>query len=303
MKTLSFYCQDATLVAMDAASNAAQSVVLHHFYQTKQIRQKEDGTWVSNVDEEAEEVLCQNLKKHFPEIPFLGEEKSKNQKDRILNTPGPLWIVDPLDGTSNYLHQVPLFCTSIALVYNQKPIVALIHQPLLNEKYSAILGCGAQKQTQTGQASSQIQKMTLSQKQAWSQALISMEVFPVKRRASQKLQELGRIFMSKAQGIRNMGSAAYALALVAQGAFDLFYAESLHPWDKAAGILLVEEAGGKVQTDFLYKDSTGKSSKESKSRKEKKEGKGLLTGPILAGKKSLVESVENLYGENLLDRS
>ena len=276
MKNASFYCQTSTLSVMEAASEAAQRIVLDQLTQVKKAKQKSDGTWVSHVDQEVEDTLYRILKKHFPEIPFLGEERSDKQKDLLLNTQGPLWVVDPLDGTSNYLHQVPLFCTSIALVYHQKPIAALIHQPLMNEKYTALLGHGSYLSSALKK-----QKLHLSENQNESQSLISMEFFPLKRRASQRLKEVGSFFMSRSQGIRNIGSAVYALALVAKGAFDIFYAESLHPWDKAAGILLIEEAGGVALAPPHSENTQNPSLNPSLNL--------LMKGPILAGKKAPVK--------------
>ena len=316
MKNLSFYCQPSTLVAMESASEEAQCIILSQFSQTKEAQRKRDGTWVSEVDREAEKILCRSLKKHFPEVPFLGEEGDHDHWDMILNTKGPLWVVDPLDGTSNYLHQCPFFCTSIALVYNQRPIAALVHYPLRHEKYMALLGHGTQLRHQGypslgypdpqsyqnhpeghqdhpgPQENKNLQNLRLSdgRDKEWCEALISMEFFPLKKRASERLQHLGRFFMSRSQGIRNMGCAAYALALTAKGAFDVFYAESLLPWDKAAGILLVEEAGGEV---LVPKEKEAGTKKEEQSEEASK----LLTGPILAGKKNLVQKSMELLQE------
>jgi len=190
---------------------------------------------VTKVDIECEKAITQLIKKEEPEHKVLGEELGGDSLDAEY-----IWVIDPLDGTTNYAHSYLKFCVSVALVHYGKPIVGVVYDPVMNELYYAIRGQGAYLNGKRIQVS-KVDKI--------ADALLGTG-FAYDR--SQKLAKDVDIFVQilpYPQSVRRDGSAALDLCYVACGRYDGFWELNLKPWDISAGVLLVEEAGG-VVTDL-----------------------------------------------------
>ncbi len=211
---------------------------LIHWNQVKstEVEIKSANQLVSFVDQQSEQKLIEAFQLLIPESTFIGEESSpENRKLEKLT-----WVIDPLDGTTNFLHGLPVFSISVALFYQNEPVVAVIHCPALNETFSASVGKGA---TLNGD------KIQVAQHEQLSDTLLATGFPYYKFDQLDGYLELLKECMQSTRGLRRMGSAAIDLAYVACGRFDAFFEMNLSPWDVAAGILMVREAGGKV-TDF-----------------------------------------------------
>ncbi len=223
--------------AVEAAFRAG--AVIRKYY-TKPIRVREKGKLglVTNADVEAELAALKILKKCAPTFEFLSEE-THSQGVRTEGQDG-LWIVDPLDGTTNFVHRFPMFCVNIALWHRDQIEIAVTYHPILDELYTAIRGKGAfvNKKRMHVSKTSRIRDALLSTGFAYSASDSLSAEMPSFERVSRG-----------ARAVRRPGSAALDLAYTARGVFDGFWERNLAPWDTAAGMLLVREAGGRV-TDF-----------------------------------------------------
>lgn len=196
-----------------------------------QIDLKTPGNLVSFVDKEAETQLVAGLGSLLPEAGFIAEEGS--------GTPHPTlnWIVDPLDGTTNFLHDLPAWCISVALCKADELLLGVVYNPATRELFSAALGQGA---TLNGHP------LSVSTAAVLNDTLIAtgfpFDEFHFQAEYDQAFSHMCRL----TRGLRRFGSAAIDLAYVACGRFGGYFEYSLHPWDVAAGILLVTEAGGTV---------------------------------------------------------
>lgn len=199
------------------------------------IVEKTANQLVSEIDVKAEEIIVTQLKSIFPEAGFVTEENTVENERKPLH-----FIVDPLDGTTNYLHHLDLYSVSVAAVYNDSLIAGVVYVPTKNELFSAVKGQGC---TLNGE------KIQVSNSSILKDSLIATG-FPYYN-FSKKTEYIQCLdyFMQNTRGLRRMGSAAIDLAYVACGRFCAFYELHLNTWDVAAGILLVEEAGG-VVSDF-----------------------------------------------------
>ena len=223
------------------ACAVGRKVLLEYYGHLKKVEEKKHAGLVSEADKESEKAIGEELKKILPEAEFLGEESAFAGASVQSGRAGEKgrWILDPLDGTTNYIHQFPLFCISLALEVSSDIKMAIIDVPLLNETYTAIRGQGAWVNGQ---------KLNVSRTTEVEKSLLSTGFFADDLPA---LEEQLRIFSSlvrKARGVRRSGSAAYDLCQVARGVFDAYWEKNLKPWDTAAGQLLVEEAGGVLLT-------------------------------------------------------
>lgn len=188
---------------------------------------------VSFVDQESEQRLMAGLLEILPGSCFIGEEFNP---DYTLGEE-PTWIIDPLDGTTNFLHGLPIFAVSVALHDAGKTQLGVVHAPAMGETFTATLGGGAHR---NGVA------MKLEGEPTLSQSLIATGFPYCDFEKMLPYLELLSDLMRSTHGLRRMGSAAIDLAYTAAGKFDAFYEMGLAPWDVAAGALLVEEAGGIV---------------------------------------------------------
>ncbi len=217
-----------------AAAEAAAEVLRNSFGQEHNIEYKGGEELVTEVDKRAEQAIKEVLGDAFPGYGILTEESG------LLGSEGEShWIVDPLDGTTNYVHGIPLFCTSIALMREGEVILGVVHGPMANEIYAARRSGGT---TLNGYP------IGVSDTDEPARALLGTS-FPD---ASEELPSglhLFERFMKMTRGMRRLGSGALDLCYVAAGRLDGCYEQGFSPWDVAAGILIVEEAGGKI-TDY-----------------------------------------------------
>jgi len=220
---------------MIEASHAAGKVLLKYFGKRFEVREKAQAGLVTNADLEAEAAVIKILRKARPDFGFLAEE-SGNTETRANANPDGRWIIDPLDGTTNFVHGFPMFCVSIAAEWQGRIVAGVIHHPVLNETYWAVRGKGAW----IGK-----KRMSVSKTARLKDSLLTTGFSYRKRELQAEMTAFERL-SGIARAIRRPGSAALDLAYTARGVFDGFWERRLSPWDLAAGWILVEEAGGKV---------------------------------------------------------
>jgi myo-inositol-1(or 4)-monophosphatase len=223
------------------ACRLGREVLLKYIGNLQHVSEKFQAGLVSEADKESEKVISEYLRKNFPSIEFLGEESSFEGAKVQWSPAGPegRWILDPLDGTTNYVHQFPIFCISLGLEIDGQIQVAIIDCPKMGETYTAIRGQGA---FMNGK------RIQVSGTDLLKNALLATGFVAEKKEVIDEQLKIFSDIVHKCRGVRRPGAAAYDLALVARGVFDGFWERNLQPWDSAAGILLIEEAGGKFVT-------------------------------------------------------
>ena len=223
---------------------AAGKIISEHSKRDVQIFHKGPVDLVTETDLAVEAYLLEEFEKLLPGVAFMGEEgEAKGQKS---NLNGLTWIVDPVDGTTNYAHNVPFVATSVALWSGTEVLLGVINCPLLGECFWAGRGLGAFGGKEEQGKITQTKPLKVSGAAQLSQALLASG-FPYDFADNLPviLRRLGKV-LPLTQGMRRCGAAAIDMAYVAAGKFDAYYEEGIKPWDVAAGWLLVQEAGGKV---------------------------------------------------------
>ena len=219
------------------AALEAGKILLKHFGNVPRsaVRKKARNDFISFVDEESEEIIIKIIRSAFPDHAILAEEGGAFENDSPYR-----WIIDPLDGTTNYLHSIPVFAVSIALEYKNSLIAGVIYNPVSDEIFWASKGEGAFFNGRS---------ISVSDTPILEESFVATG-FPFKNKEllSDYLKAFKNIFQ-QCTGARRMGSAAIDLAYVAAGRFDGFWEIGLKPWDVAAGAIIIEEAGG-IVTDF-----------------------------------------------------
>ena len=225
---------DHLLVKMVAAARRAGSFIRNRAnrLESAQIETKGVHDLVTYVDREAERMLVEDLKDLLPEAAFFTEEKT------VARSQAPWqWVIDPLDGTTNFIHGIPVFSVSLALIHYQKPIAAVVYEIVRDDCFEARKGGGTRLNGKP---------VSVSERSRLSDSLLATG-FPYHDYSRMEaFINMFRWCMLNSRGLRRLGSAAVDLAYVACGRFDGFFEYGLNPWDVAAGVLLVEEAGGKV---------------------------------------------------------
>lgn len=222
------------------AVDIGRACLLGYFGKISQIESKEKAGLVSEADRTCEELMKKELARLCPDVDFLGEETSfLNHETEFKSSSKARWILDPLDGTTNFIHQFPIFCISLALEVNGKMEIGIVDMPMLNQTWTAICGEGAFCNGK---------KISVSKTTEFSNALLSTGFFAEEPAYLDEQLHMFSHFVRIARGIRRPGAAAYDLALVSSGVFDLFWEKNLKPWDTAAGQVLIEEAGGVLRT-------------------------------------------------------
>ena len=231
----------AILAHMEEAAREAGAYLYEGFSQQKTVDHKSSAIdLVTEYDRGAEEMIVSRLTAVYPHFNLLAEEGSRNRTDSPYT-----WIIDPLDGTTNFAHGLPHFCVSIALYEGNTPLAGVVHDPVRDECFTAVSGQGAF--LQQGRSK---QKLQVSTAETLVQSILATG-FPYDRHtaAVNNVAQLAA-FLKKAQGIRRAGSAALDLAYVAAGRLDGYWEFKLHPWDVAAAHLMVLEAGG-LSSDMM----------------------------------------------------
>ena len=221
-------------VAIEAAKEAGK-FLKHNLGKVKEITVKngQEKNLVTEIDKKSEELVVSIIRKHFPGHDILAEESgSEHGKQSEYR-----WIIDPLDGTTNFTHGLPIYCVSIGLERKGEVIAGVIYDPNLDELFSAEKGRGAFLNGR---------RLRVSQTPSLNQSLL-VSGFPynVSENPDNCLEHFVN-FVIECQGVRRMGSAAIDLAYVAAGRYDGFWEVHLNAWDMAAGVILIREAFGKI---------------------------------------------------------
>lgn len=228
------------LAVAEMACIEAGKIAMKYFRKRFSINYKAPRNPVTQVDIECEQRIKKLISGHFPEHSFLGEEEGKQGNSDFV------WLIDPIDGTTNFLHGVDYFCVTVALAKANEVLCGVVYNPMHKKLFSAAKGKGAFLNKK---------KLVVSKIDKLENSLV-VSGFPynapeLERKTLQSTANL----RGKCQDIRRFGSAALDLCSVAQGTMDAYFEYQLNPWDVAAGILIVREAGGKV-TDINGKEAT-----------------------------------------------
>ena len=217
--------------AVDAARNAGD-ILRKNFGRRQKISFKGEIDLVTEVDKESERYILGRIRETFPDHGVLSEESPE------AVSPSPYrWIIDPLDGTTNYAHGYPCFCVSIGVERDKEQVAGAVYDPLLDEMYTAVAGAGAFRNGQ---------RICVSEVDDLRKALLATGFAYDVRRSDDNNFDYFKAFVFTGQAIRRDGSAALDLCYVASGRFDGFWELKLKPWDTAAGCLIVREAGGVI---------------------------------------------------------
>lgn len=200
--------------------------------------------YVTEVDYAVQKFIRENLVKLYPEIQFLGEEKDNGG----IDMDGVTWVLDPVDGTTNLIHDYRASAISLALLEHKEPVLGMVYHPYLKEMFCAQKGKGSFCNGE---------KIHVSDADSMQESLIAVGTSPYNKKLAAELFPMFESIFIKSQDIRRSGSAAIDLAYVAAGRVDGFIEKELKIWDFAAGTLLVREAGGKVM-DFSGADLQAK---------------------------------------------
>ena len=228
---------DALVALADAAAAAGADVVRRGFGTAPELRSKGPGDWVSDVDMSSERAVRAVLTAGAPDLPVFGEEEGGERASVG-------WLVDPLDGTTNFLHGFPMVGVSVGLIVDGRPVVGVIHAPMHGDVFTARHGGGAFR---NGVA------MRVSERPV--EHAVCATGFPFRARAD-RITEYLPVFvraLDAFEDLRRAGAASLDLALTAAGVYDGYFEQSLGPWDVCAGAVLVREAGG-VVTDWSGDD-------------------------------------------------
>jgi myo-inositol-1(or 4)-monophosphatase len=245
--------RSATITVMIRAAFAAAKSLKRDFGEVEhlQVSEKGPGDFVSRADLQAERTLRAELARTRPDYGFLGEEGGETKGD-CRNR----WIADPLDGTTNFLHGVPHFAISLALEREGEIIAGIIYQPISDELFWAEKGNGAFIDTPNARS----RRLRVSGRKELGRALVATGIPHIGRGDHPDyLRKLGSV-MGKTAGVRRWGAASLDLAFVAAGRYDAFFEFGLAPWDVAAGLLLVREAGGMIADTAGHPYALGASS-------------------------------------------
>jgi len=216
---------------MAEIAREAGNLLMEHFHRRVKIEYKGDADLVTEADRASEKLILERIRTYWPSHEVIGEEGAKIETGSEYR-----WYVDPLDGTTNFAHSYPVFCVSLGLAFQGSRKAAVLYDPTRDELFAAELGKGAYLNGQ---------KIEVSKTPKLAQSLVSTGFPSHKRHKNPNIYFYHQLTL-RTHGVRRAGSAALDLASVACGRYDGFWEFNLNAWDTAAGILIVEEAGGKV---------------------------------------------------------
>jgi myo-inositol-1(or 4)-monophosphatase len=261
--------QSAIINVMRAAVIKAGRALVRDFGELEhlQVSVKGPGDFVSNADRKAEKILFEELSRARPGYGFVMEESGVVEGSDTTHR----WIIDPLDGTTNFLHALPVFAVSVALEREGQIVAGMVYNPVMDEMYMAEKGQGAFLNNR---------RLRVSGRTKLDEALVGCGVPHLGKAADHpRFRAELEVVMSKVANVRRLGAASLDLAYVAAGRLDLFWERGLMPWDMAAGMILVREAGGWLS------DADGGETP-------------LATGSVLAGNASLHRALLDLFRSN-----
>jgi myo-inositol-1(or 4)-monophosphatase len=222
------------ILHMQTMAREAGELLMGHFRRRVKIEYKGSADLVTIADRESEALILSRIREHFPAHDVMGEEGT-----RIETGSDHKWYVDPLDGTTNFAHGYPVFCVSLGVEFRGQRVAAVIYDPTRDEMFSASKGNGARL---NGEA------IHVSPIAKLAESLIATGFPSHKRHKNPNIYFYHHLTL-RSHGVRRAGSAALDLCNVAAGRYEGFWEFNLNPWDTAAGVLIVQEAGGRV-TDF-----------------------------------------------------
>ncbi len=229
-----------------AAAAAGAKVLTRHYNKILKIEYKSEVDPVTKADKNSQKEIINIIKNAFPCHGVLAEEDGVNETQKDF-----CWIIDPLDGTVNFVHGLPMFCVSVALMHKKEVISGVIYSPITEEVFVAEKGKGSWLNGKRIYVS-RIKNMNRS---------LAVTGFPyyLRKQPGRVMKNFNSIVL-KTQGVRRLGSAALDMAYLACGRFEFFWEEGLKAWDIAAGALIVSEAGGKItdysgNKDFVFKNT------------------------------------------------
>src|SRR5947207_6111937 len=225
--------QQDYLTSMQELARQAGSLLLSYFGKVA-VEYKGDVDLVTEADRRSEELIVGSIRKQWPHHDLIGEEGSRTETGSDFR-----WYVDPLDGTTNFAHGYPVFCVSIALEYKAERVAGVVYDPTRDEMFAAEKGSGSRLNGRP---------IRVSPIQRLAESLVATGFPSHKRHKNPNIHFYHQITL-RSHGVRRAGSAALDLCYTAAGRYDAFWEFNLNSWDTAAGVLLVQEAGGKV-TDF-----------------------------------------------------
>ena len=225
--------QDDFLTPMQDLAREAGALLISYFGKVS-IEYKGDADLVTQADRSSEKLIVERIRKQWPHHDLIGEEGSRTETGSDYR-----WYVDPLDGTTNFAHGYPVFCVSMGLEYKGELLAGVVYDPTRDEMFTAAKGNGAQL---NGRA------IRVSKTARLRESLVATGFPSHKRHKNPNINFYHQITL-RSHGVRRAGSAALDLCYVACGRYDGFWEFNLNSWDTAAGVLLVNEAGGKV-TNF-----------------------------------------------------
>ena len=222
------------ITPMQAMAREAGALLMEYFRQRVKIEYKGDVDLVTVADRKSEALILERIRKQFPSHDVMGEEGTRIETGSEFQ-----WYVDPLDGTTNFAHGYPVFSVSLGVARHGKRVAGVVYDPTRDEMFAAELGGGARLNSEP---------VRVSATANLGECLLATGYPSQKRHKNPNIYFYHQITLHT-HGVRRAGSAALDLCNVASGRFDGFWEFNLNPWDTAAGVLIVEEAGGKI-TDF-----------------------------------------------------
>ena len=222
------------LQAANEAATAAGQILNQLFGQVKDISKKGEIDLVTEADYQAEKTLIESIHRYFPQDNILAEEAGDHEQSSHRT-----WIIDPLDGTTNFVHGFPFFAVSIGLEIEGEMVAGVVLNPFMNERFEATRGKGAFLNRKP---------IAVSRTNHLKDALLATGFpYDIHEKHEEVLNYFRKMVIT-AQGVRRPGSAALDMCYVAAGKFDGFWEQGLKPWDTAAGVVIVKEAGGELST-------------------------------------------------------
>ncbi len=226
---------------LEKTARGAGEILMAHFGKTHRIKEKRGAGIVTEADTRAEKFILKNISRNFPKSSIITEESGKFSGHDDL-----CWVIDPLDGTTNFAANFPWFCVSSGVYEKGVPRAGVVYQPVTKEMFTAEKGKGA---TLNGK------RIHVSRTRKIRESLLGTGFYYSRGTRLRRELVYFRKLNEVARGVRRPGAAAIDLAFVACGRYDGFWERGLSPWDVAAGMLLVSEAGGKL-SDYKGKDAT-----------------------------------------------
>ncbi len=210
----------------------AGNILMKSYLNIERVDRKKDAGFVTEADTRSEKFIIESILKEFPDHSILAEESGAHDKGCQYK-----WIIDPLDGTTNFVHGLPMFSVSIACEYKNEIIAGAVYNPAIDELFFAETNQGAYLNNK---------RISVSNTQLLSDSLLATGFYYYKGKRLDKAIDKFRKLKQNCTGIRRMGSAAIDLSYTACGRFDGYWEKDLSPWDVAAGYLILKEAGGLV---------------------------------------------------------